>query len=139
MPAERIMPAEVACGGCTLCCRSGELILVTVEDGDYPYDTQAVDIGNGQYLAAVPIPVGRPRRRVTLHRAARRQPYPVDRKPGRDASPAIHGVHRGAMTALQERVVNGNPRAAAQRRIDTTLSVHSPRSRLSLDTVEFLS
>jgi Fe-S-cluster containining protein len=42
---ERTQPAEVACNGCTLCCRSGELILVTEEDGDYPYEVEPVVIG----------------------------------------------------------------------------------------------
>jgi Fe-S-cluster containining protein len=48
---ERTQPAEVACGGCTLCCRSGELILVTEDDPDYPYDTREIVVGERTFLA----------------------------------------------------------------------------------------
>jgi Fe-S-cluster containining protein len=48
---ERTQPASVPCGGCTLCCRSGELILVTAEDGDYPYDTREIVVGDRAFRA----------------------------------------------------------------------------------------
>jgi Fe-S-cluster containining protein len=50
-PAERTQPAEVACNGCTLCCRSGELILVTEDDPDYPYDTREIVAGDRTFRA----------------------------------------------------------------------------------------
>jgi Fe-S-cluster containining protein len=48
---ERIQPAEVACGGCTLCCRSGELILITQDDPDYAYDTREIVVGERTFAA----------------------------------------------------------------------------------------
>jgi hypothetical protein len=48
---ERIQPASVPCGGCTLCCRSGELILVTEDDPDYPYETREIVAGDRTFQA----------------------------------------------------------------------------------------
>lgn len=48
---ERTAPAEVACNGCTLCCRSRELILVTEDDPPYPYETQTVTLGERTFTA----------------------------------------------------------------------------------------
>jgi hypothetical protein len=44
------LAAEVACNGCTLCCRSGELILVS-EDDDYDYETREIVAGDRTFLA----------------------------------------------------------------------------------------
>ena len=49
--ADRALPAKVACNGCTLCCRSGELILIEDEDPDYIYDTREVVVGERTFLA----------------------------------------------------------------------------------------
>lgn len=52
MIAERTEPAEVACNGCTLCCRSGELILLDVNDPLYPDATVEIEV-NGHHLRAL--------------------------------------------------------------------------------------
>ncbi len=55
---ERVQPATVACDGCTLCCRSGELILVTEDDGDYPYKTRVIEAGDRAFTALAQRPDG---------------------------------------------------------------------------------
>jgi uncharacterized protein len=55
---ERTQPAEVACNGCTLCCRSGELILITDEDPDYIYDTREIVAGDRRFLVLQQKPDG---------------------------------------------------------------------------------
>jgi Fe-S-cluster containining protein len=49
--SEPLKPAVVACNGCTICCRSGELILIMEEDGDYPYDTREIVVGERSFTA----------------------------------------------------------------------------------------
>jgi len=49
----------VACNGCTLCCRSGELILVIEgEDPEYPYDTVEIAAGDRTFRALARKPDG---------------------------------------------------------------------------------
>jgi uncharacterized protein len=48
--SEHNQPAEVACNGCTLCCRSGELILIMDDDPDYPYQTQEIVAGDRVFI-----------------------------------------------------------------------------------------
>ena len=55
---ERIEPATVACDGCTLCCRSGELILVRTRIRDYPYDTMEIVAGGRTFTALAQRPGG---------------------------------------------------------------------------------
>jgi hypothetical protein len=45
-------PSSVPCGGCTLCCRSGELIVVTDEDVGPPGGYQLMQGALGEGLAA---------------------------------------------------------------------------------------
>ena len=48
----RTEPATVACNGCTLCCRSGELILIIAgEDPDYPYELREIVAGDRTFQA----------------------------------------------------------------------------------------
>lgn len=53
--------AQVACGSCTLCCRSGELILLTADDispPGKPYLVQQIEHGGKSVFALAQLPGG---------------------------------------------------------------------------------